>query len=49
MVTVMFLNSQLNVCVYDLHKESAVDIISLKTYNNVVFHYFLNTEFALVM
>lgn len=50
MVTDMFLNFQLSLYVYDSHKESTVDIInSLKTYNNVVFHYFSNIEFALVM
>jgi len=48
-VTDTFLNFQLSLYVYDSHKESAADIInSLKTYNNVVFHYFSNTEFALV-
>jgi len=49
MVTVTFLNFQLSLYVYDSHKESPVDIISLKIYNNFVFHYFLNIEFALVM
>ena len=50
MVTDRFLNFQLSLYVYDSHKEWTVDIINnLKTYNNVVFQYILNIEFALVM